>query len=171
MSNVGGDIRSPVTNINLVLDDDAASYLPFQPPLLSGTFKPTKRLETLTFDFPAPVPAGSAAVPAPLSVFQNTSPEGQWRLFIIDDAYPDAGSITGGWSLTISTMPVLLDIQPIGNSVILSWTNTLSGYSLQTTPDLSGGWTNAVPAPVNSNGRFTVTNSAAGPSRFYRLIK
>src|SRR5258707_11652302 len=60
MSNVGGETRSPITNINLSLDDDAPTALPFQPPLVSGTFKPTKRLETLTFDFPAPVPSGSA---------------------------------------------------------------------------------------------------------------
>jgi hypothetical protein len=171
MSNVGGETRSPITNINLTLDDDAPSFLPFQPPLVSGTFKPTKRLETLTFDFAAPVPAGSASIPAPLSVFQGTQPNGQWRLFVIDDAYPDSGGIDGGWNLTFTTTPVVLSIEPAGNSVVVSWTNSLSGYNLQTTPDLSISWTNALPAPVTIAGRFTVTNSTAGLSRFYRLIK
>jgi subtilisin-like proprotein convertase family protein len=171
MSNVGGETRSPITNINLSLDDDAPSFLPFQPPLVSGTFKPTKRLETLTFDFAAPVPAGSASIPAPLSVFQGTQPNGQWRLFVIDDAYPDSGGIDGGWSLTFTTTPVLLAVEPAANSVVVSWTNSLSGYTLQTTPDLSTAWTNAIPAAVNVGGRYSVTNSTAGLSRFYRLIK
>jgi subtilisin-like proprotein convertase family protein len=171
MANVGGDVRSPVTNINLTLDDDAPTFLPFDPPLVSGTFKPTKRLETLTFDFPAPVPSGSASVPAALSIFNHAQPDGAWRLYVIDDAYPDSGGIDGGWGLTLTTSPVLLSILPAANSVVLSWTNSLAGYTLQTTPNLAIAWTNALPPPVVVSGRFTVTNNISGATRFYRLIK
>ena len=171
MSNVGGGIREPATNVTLVLDDDAAASLPFDPPLVSGTFKPTKRLATLTFPFPAPAPAGNENAQAPLSIFKGTDPNGIWKLFIVDDAYPDAGVMAGGWNLNITTIPVLLSIHGQGSSVVLSWTNTAPGYTLQTAPNLTSVWTNAAPAPVIVSGRYTVTNVVSGPARFYRLIK
>src|SRR4051794_11624322 len=41
MAYVGGSTHTPVTNVDLTLDDDAASYLPLDSQLVSGTFKPT----------------------------------------------------------------------------------------------------------------------------------
>ena len=169
MSNVGGDIREPATNVTLNLDDDAALGLPFQPPLVSGTFKPTKRLAILTFPFPPPAPAGSESAPAPLAIFKGTEAEGQWKLFVVDDAYPDAGLFAGGWNLSITATPVELMIEAVGEQVVLSWTNAATGYVLQTAPTLDSSWTNAAPAPVQISGRYMVTNSVSGTSRFYRL--
>jgi subtilisin-like proprotein convertase family protein len=173
LSNVGGDVRNSVTNINLTLDDDAADYLPLDSTLVSGTFKPTKKLQTLTFSFPAPCPPGSAAAPAPLSIFNGTDPSGTWQLFVLDDAYPDAGVITGGWSLTLTTVPLVLSISDAGPNVVLSWTNAASGYNLQTTTDLTSPatWTNAVPGPVQVSGQYMVTNAASDKARFYRLAR
>jgi len=172
LSNVGGDVRNSVTNINLSLDDDAANFLPLDSALVSGTFKPTKKLQTLTFAFPDPCPPGSAAAAAPLSIFNGTDPSGTWRLFVVDDAYPDAGVITGGWSLTITTIPLVLSITQEGADVVLSWTNAASGYTLQTTPSLLPPvtWTNAVPFPSQVQGQLMVTNPAEGKA-FYRLAR
>jgi subtilisin-like proprotein convertase family protein len=171
MSNVGGDIREPATNVTLILDDDAAQSLPFNPPLVSGTFKPTKRLATLTFPFPAPAPAGNESAQAPLSIYKGSDPSGVWKLFIVDDAYPDAGVMAGGWHLTITTTPLLLWIEAAGTNVVLSWTNPAAGYTLQTTPNLGSSWTNALPPAVIVSGRYTVTNPISSTSRFYRLAK
>ncbi|MGH2618828.1 MAG: hypothetical protein ACRDJC_26670, partial [Thermomicrobiales bacterium] len=49
-------------------------------------------------DFPDPAPAAGDAVR--LSTFHGMDPSGQWQLFIRADG-PDAGSIDGGWGLTI----------------------------------------------------------------------
>jgi lysophospholipase L1-like esterase len=38
-----------------------------------------------------------------LTVFNQTSPNGTWQLFVIDDAGQDSGAIDNGWALTIST--------------------------------------------------------------------
>jgi subtilisin-like proprotein convertase family protein len=168
MSNVGGG--HSVTNLTLTLDDAAASPLPLSGPLVSGTFQPTQRLN-FDFAFPAPAPA-SPSGPA-LTNFNGTEPDGTWNLFIVDDANPDAGIITGGWSLTLSTVPVILSITPADTNVLLSWTNAAPGYTLQMTTDLlnPAAWTNALPEPQEVSGQFMVTNAASANARFYRLMK
>lgn len=79
---------STVTNLTLVVDDQAA-FLPFDTaPLVSGTFKPTT--------------PGSAPRPetATLAAFNGLNPNGTWRLYIADLIGGDEGSLTA-WSLTI----------------------------------------------------------------------
>jgi hypothetical protein len=49
MSEVGGNTRFPVSNLTLTLDDSAADSLPIDSMLVSGTFKPTRQLPTLSF--------------------------------------------------------------------------------------------------------------------------
>jgi len=174
MSNVGGSTPGyPVTNLTLTLDDDAATSLPLEAPLVSGTFKPTKRLPYLLFDFPSPAPAGSSNAVAALSVFQGTDPNGTWSMYVVDDANPDAGCISGGWSLTVSAVPVMLSIANVETNVVISWTNALMGFTLQTSPTLppAATWANALPAPALVSGQFMVTNPAVGAERFYRLAK
>ncbi|MCA1591219.1 MAG: proprotein convertase P-domain-containing protein, partial [Acidobacteria bacterium] len=98
-------------NINYTLDDAAAAVIPGTGAPASGTFKPTNYG---TGDgFPAPAPAGPYQNPATAgaatfaSVFNGTSANGTWSLYVVDDAATDAGTMTGGWTLNITTtMPV-----------------------------------------------------------------
>lgn len=86
------------TNINLTLDDDASQDLPDGDPLVGGTFRPANL--TGADPFPAPAPALNGDVA--LSTFNGENPDGEWRLFVHDDANADTGSITGGWKLEIT---------------------------------------------------------------------
>src|ERR1044072_7230529 len=86
LSDVGGSIG--VTNLNIVLDDNAASNMADAGPLTSGTFKPTNIGAGDTF--PTQAPSGGSV----LSVFNGTNPNGLWRLFVVDDENGQAGSIT-----------------------------------------------------------------------------
>jgi subtilisin-like proprotein convertase family protein len=103
MSDVGG--FASVTGVNIVLDDTAPNPLPFQG-LISGTFQPTN-LWTCdstngidVFPAPAPTAVGNSA----LSVFNGQTPNGTWLLYVTDDRSDgNIGSISGGWSITIST--------------------------------------------------------------------
>lgn len=99
MSDVGSGFA--VTNVTLTFDDAASQSLPVSGQITSGTYKPSN---SDTADaFPAPAPAGPYPDPQLLSVFNGTNPNGQWRLFVYDDAGADVGNINGGWRLTINT--------------------------------------------------------------------
>jgi len=95
-----------ISNINLTLDDDAASVLPF--PLVSGSFKPSALNQN--FDFPSPAPGQPYSFPRTAgnasfgSLFGPSNPNGVWSLYIVDTAVSDSGFISGGWSLTITPL-------------------------------------------------------------------
>jgi subtilisin-like proprotein convertase family protein len=101
LSDVGA--ASDVTGLTITLDDAAASFLPDSGLLTSGTFLPTN--QGGSDPFPAPAPSGSAL--SALATFNGFNPNGDWSLYIVDDFPGDVGSLTGGWSLDITTPPVV----------------------------------------------------------------
>jgi hypothetical protein len=95
LSDAGGG--TGIFQTTITFDDAAAAPVPAA--LASGTYQPTN---IGTGDiFPAPAPA-LVDPSATLSVFKGTSPNGVWRLFVVDDSRPDQGSLAGGWSLAIT---------------------------------------------------------------------
>jgi hypothetical protein len=109
MGDVGSNLlpEAAVSNITVRLDDEAANPLPVGVgnPLTAGSFQPldsqgptdSDNPALLAFPAPAPTPSGSDS----LSTFDGINPNGQWRLFVLDDAGNDTGSIAGGWKLEI----------------------------------------------------------------------
>jgi large repetitive protein len=95
MGDVGGG-NPGVNNIDLTFDDEATGFLPDAP--TTGSYKPTAGLNAF---FPSPAP--SMPYGEDLSVFDGTNPNGTWSLYVTDDTFTDIGSISGGWSLDIST--------------------------------------------------------------------
>src|SRR5262245_54878523 len=80
-------------------DDDAAAALPDQCSITpsSGTYKPTNYDTVDSFPgIPPPYPLGLANV-------RGTAPNGDWKLYAVDDAYPDPVTIDGGWRLELTT--------------------------------------------------------------------
>ncbi len=102
---------APVSNLTITLDDRATNAMPPLSGLTSGTFKPTSTSESaMAVDvFAPPAPAGPYTQAAPDGsatldgTFGGTNPNGIWSLYVVDDAVGDTGSITGGWSLRITT--------------------------------------------------------------------
>ncbi len=94
------------SGVNLTFDDTAAAgQVPNS--VVSGTYRPTDNSVPDSFPAPAPyrpwhVQTGSNQ----LSNFNGYNPNGTWQLFIVDDAITNSGSISGGWSLDITTTPV-----------------------------------------------------------------
>ncbi|HEY7167727.1 MAG TPA: PEP-CTERM sorting domain-containing protein [Candidatus Binatia bacterium] len=98
MNNTGG--INTITNVNLTFDDEAATPVPdpISGSLASGTYRPTNLAPAQNFLSPAPAgPYGSS-----LSVFDRTSANGVWRLFVEDFSAGDIGSISGGFGLQIT---------------------------------------------------------------------
>jgi CSLREA domain-containing protein len=114
MSDAGGG--DDVSGINLLFDPTSANILPdtSPPALAGGTFRPANYGNTstiLTDTFPAPFPAPNTLTDAPadLSVFNLTDPNGQWKLYVVDDAGADTGTISGGWTLFL-TVPTIFTV-------------------------------------------------------------
>ena len=97
MSDVGSTLD--VFNVNLTLDDAAATNLPDATQIVSGTFRPTNIGAGDAFAAPAPAPAGGSL----LSVFNGIDPNGTWSLYVMDDLGGDAGNLNGGWEITVTT--------------------------------------------------------------------
>ena len=66
--------------------------------LFRSAYKPSN-YGASTDVFSAPAPA--APYVTNLSVFDGTDPNGTWQLFVMDDASPTSGNISGGWVLTL----------------------------------------------------------------------
>lgn len=172
MSEVGGLDQYSVTNLTLTLDDNATASLPLDTALSSGTFKPTARHSPLPFDFPPPVPAGNSNAVVALSVFQNTDPNGTWSLFVVDDTASNDGYITNGWSLSLTTAPISLQINVVNTTnALVSWPLNVTNCTLQSAPALTSAWTDVTNSPVAVGGRLSITNPISGQSRFFRLRK
>jgi subtilisin-like proprotein convertase family protein len=100
------------TNLNITLDDAAASQPPDGTGITSGTFRPAN-YGTVQDPFPAPAPAGPYLSPAPggtdtlNSAFTGVAggdPNGTWSLYVVDDLGGDIGNFAGGWSLTLTQL-------------------------------------------------------------------
>ena len=176
MAEVGGTSKLSVTNLTLTLDDDAPNPLPVYTSLQSGTFRPFNGYfafdgsTNLPYDLPVPAPPGNSnAVPA-LSVFKGIDPGGPWRLFVVDDAAPNAGAISNGWSLDL-TVGVPLSIARSQTNVVLWWTNAVPGCTLQSKTNPFAPWVNLTSAPVVLAGRYFVTNPITRTNTYYRLVK
>jgi subtilisin-like proprotein convertase family protein len=102
MSDAGAG--SPVTGLNIEFDQDAAAPVPQNSALSSGSFQPAN-YDAASDTFAAPAPAGPYE--ESLDAFNGASPNGTWSLYVMDDFQGDAGRITNGWTLSITTEPLV----------------------------------------------------------------
>jgi subtilisin-like proprotein convertase family protein len=128
MHDVGNNLA--ISGIGLTFDDAAAASLPDLTQISAGTYKPTVG----TGGAPQgdsglpPAPAPSGPYGTTLAVFNNTAANGTWNLYVYDDSSGDSGSISGGWSLNITTnVPTVTSFTPTsgpyGTSVVITGTN------------------------------------------------
>jgi subtilisin-like proprotein convertase family protein len=99
MSDVG--VESAKVNETLRLDDEAARTMPGMSSFPPGKYRPTNFNDNFPDIFDsthAPMPTGNT----PLKIFDGMNPNGEWQLFIRDDAAEDSGSVSGGWRLEIT---------------------------------------------------------------------
>ena len=102
MSDAGS--TTAVTNSTLTFDDAAASALITA---VTGTYRVTDNTGSEILDaFPPMAPIRPYNSTGQLSNFNGFSPNGDWQLYVLDDDLTQAGSISGGWSLDITTTPV-----------------------------------------------------------------
>jgi len=130
-SDVGG--ANSVSDITVNVADNGATPLPDSGPLVDGTTYQPFNADTTGDEFPLPAPGppynepASASSATFASVFNGLTADqvnGTWSLFITDDTDGNGGSISGGWSLNISTaLPVTTAGQLIISEFRLSGPN------------------------------------------------
>lgn len=104
-----GDAVTAVNPLNLNISDAAASQLPNGTPVSSGTFRPTDiNVVGAPDTYPSPAP-GTFNQPAPTgsstltSTFALTMPNGNWRLYAVDDGVGGGATAVTGWCITFAT--------------------------------------------------------------------
>lgn len=150
LSDAGGS--TSVSNINMTFSDAAAAVAPGV--LTSGTFRPTN--VGTPDNFPAPGPGSLTQATPLLSSFTSANnPNGDWKLFVLDQAAGDLGTITS-WSITFSVVPTAV------------WTaspaapNSLFSNAAATIPYVAGTATDVVWVKPATTTTYTATISS-GP--------
>jgi subtilisin-like proprotein convertase family protein len=106
MSDTGGSLD--IANLTLTFDDAAPTLLPDSTQIESGSYQPTNFVLGDTFLAPAPTPSDATT----LATFNNTDPNGVWKLYIQDDTSGDIGTIARGWCLEITEAPPAIVVNP-----------------------------------------------------------
>ncbi len=174
MSDIGGNndgVGDPVSNINLVFDDQAANFAPMDTLLLPGTYRPTDDDDDPgefvpghadTFLPPAPMTPGGSS----LAAFNGINPNGTWSLFVVDDdpGPPQPGSFSG-WCLDITTTgtgPTTTGPTTTGptttstsTTVPAPTTTTTRPPTTTTAPTTTTSTTTTVPAPTTTTSTTT----------------
>jgi hypothetical protein len=110
MSDAGGTVAA--NPIVFVIGDRGTGPIPTSTIADFAVYRPTNYSGSGTETFPAPAPAppyGNGANAAPFtdalsSYFDGIDPNGDWKLYVVDDAGVDAGSITQ-WALNLTAYP------------------------------------------------------------------
>ncbi|PYT00801.1 MAG: hypothetical protein DMF63_05705 [Acidobacteria bacterium] len=109
MSDIGDSVTA-ASNLNFIFSDAGATQPP-QAALSSGTFRPTDYDPPADPDtFPAPAPGGFSA-PAPAgaatfgSLYNASNPNGNWRLYAVDDGVGGGNSTITGWCVSFAVTP------------------------------------------------------------------
>lgn len=105
MSRAGGGYA--LTNLTLTFDDaETNDFLPYAGQITNKTYRPSSYFGPVTLPGPAP----SGPYNASLVALNGWAPNGDWKLYVYDDAIGDSGFILCGWSLDLQTVIPLRDV-------------------------------------------------------------
>ena len=116
MSDAGGNNSGhSLSNVNIVFSSTASTRVPKDTTIDSTVpqrpanyaFGSTAADETDTF--PGAGPGALRFEPADFDAFNGINPNGDWKLFVVDDDVLLSGSISGGWQLSL-TVPTIYTV-------------------------------------------------------------
>ncbi|HEX9961358.1 MAG TPA: carboxypeptidase-like regulatory domain-containing protein [Pyrinomonadaceae bacterium] len=157
MSDAGGS--GDHTNITYTFDQTAAALMPNDPTTVtpSGTFRPSNYAGFATPEPGGqdnfPTAGGLMSYPADFSIFNGTNPNGDWKLYVVDDQVIDTNSLPGGWSIDIT-------------SAIPAATASISG---RITSQSSGAGLGGVRVVLTGGGLTTPRIAITNPFGYYRF--
>ena len=122
----GAGAGNSISNLSLTFNDGAAAALSDTAPIVSGTYKPTSYPSARSF--PTPAPAGTAV--ALFNQLNGADPNGNWSLYVVDDVTGDAGIISGGWNLVLTTVSTVNPTADLTLSASASPNSVLVGHNV-----------------------------------------
>src|SRR5262249_11927220 len=110
MNNLANGRPGP-TNINLTFDQTAATAIPANVPVISGSYQPLDNSGGGRVFTGVSLPYTNT-----LNAWTNLSANGPWSLYVQDFVLGDNGVISNGWSLGITTLPVINGLKNTTNN-------------------------------------------------------
>ena len=163
-----------MTDVTLTFDSTAPIVLPSQGTFSSGTYAPASYNPTNFFTNALAPPYGTN-----LSSFNGLSPNGAWSLYGQDTAPGDAGGISNGWAVTITTITPVNPTNGLAASIVASTNQLTLGspvtYLLSATNEgsvaVSGYLTNVLPAGLVFYSASVASSNYTqnGPTNIYDL--
>ena len=156
MGAVGGG--TDASSLTITFDDEAAVSI--SEPMVSGTFKPTGSIASMNSPAPAG-PYGSA-----MAAFNGGDPNGTWKLYAVDAAATDSGSIAQGWALTVTASEPLCCgsnkppvFAALGNKSVIE--SNLLSFAVTATDPYDGDPITLTASNLPAGSTFPVTNGNA----------
>jgi hypothetical protein len=156
MSDAGGS--GDHTNITYTFDQTAAALMPNDPTTVtpSGTFRPSNYTGLATPEPGGqdnfPTAGGLMSYPADFNIFNGTNPNGDWKLYVVDDQVIDNNSLPSGWSIDIQSSVPVATASISGRVTSQSTGDGLSGVTVILS---GGGLTTPRIARTNPFGYYT----------------
>jgi len=171
MGDAGGSIA--LSNVNITLDDAAATALPDATAITSGTYRPASYAGSDVFPAPAPSAPYNPAAPdgsGTFALFNGISPNGTWSLFAMEDSGDAVNTTISGWSLTFTLAPAATttsvtssaDPSVFGQPVTFTATVTTAGLGTPTgnVQFFDGATPIGSAVALNASGQAQVTTSS-----------
>ncbi|PYJ10342.1 MAG: hypothetical protein DMF06_06645 [Verrucomicrobia bacterium] len=128
MSDCGS--HDDINGVTITLSD-ITRLMPDYGKITSGTFRPTNFSSNSNLSGFGPEdafpPSAPQTYPSSLSLFTGTSPNGTWKLYVVDDNAGNTGSIAGGWTLEVDTSA----FQSAGPSITIPDSGVANQYPSQ----------------------------------------
>ncbi len=125
MVNAAANALAGMIDDTIILDQTASNALPASGEIVSGTYRPADYTPSYSF---SNAPAGPYTTN--LGVFNGISPNGVWTLYAYDTAQGDAGGISNGWGVTITTITPVNQEADMAASIIASTASVTLGDSV-----------------------------------------
>ena len=169
MSDVGGG--NSINAISLTFDQSAADLLPDDGQIFTGAYQPTDFEINDAF----PAPAVTTNVVTSLSAYNGCNLNGNWSLYVLDDAGGDSGQIAQGWSLRMEydvLRPVITDVKQLNNGAfqfVVTGEPTISRV-IEASSNLTD-WVPISTNTINGPSLIFVDVQTAFQYRFYRAVE
>ena len=115
MSDAGGGAANALSNENLTFSATAPTRTPRDTkidsavPQRPANYAVGSLAAEETDTFSGAGPGALRFEPADFDAFNGVNPNGDWKLYVLDDTAQDTGSITGGWLLSL-TVPTVFTV-------------------------------------------------------------